>query len=206
MILFQEDFADQGAILHTNTKNISFLKMYALLKTMGIKNNAFFLAVTQKDLLHIDPHTLTDPSEELAARIIYECKVNPWYWFREVCRVPAAGTDPIPFILHRGNLALVWTFYNNIDVYLVIPRQCGKTISTQSIVGHLMYFGTKRFNMAMLTKDTTLLQENVDRLKDIRDAIPPYLIYRNKLADTDRKEGLSYAKLNNKYQDRKSVV
>lgn len=199
MILFEEDFCKYGACIHTRSTNLSFLKMHVLLKNMGIKNNKFFLALTQPELMNIDPHT-TDPSQELAARIAYEIKVNPWYYYREVVRIPAAGTMPIPFKLNRANLALLWTFYNNIDIFLVIPRQTGKTMSTQSIVSHLMYFMCYNFNFAMLTKDNTLLQENVNRLKEIRNGLPQYLLDCNKLLDTERKEGLSYNKLKNQYQ------
>lgn len=200
MILFEEDFYKYGACIHTRSTNLSFLKMHVLLKNMGIKNNKFFLGLTQPELMNIDPHNLTDPSQELVARIAYEIKVNPWYYYREVVRIPAAGTAPIQFKLNRANLALVWTFYNNLDVFLVIPRQTGKTMSTQSIVSHLMYFMCYNFNFAMLTKDNTLLQENVNRLKEIRNGLPQYLLDCNKLLDTERKEGLSYNKLKNWYQ------
>lgn len=200
MILFERDFEDQGMFIHTRSTNTSFLRMHALLKAMGIKNNMFFLALSQKELMNIDPHNLKDPSKELAARIALEIKINPWYYYRDVVRVPAAGTMPIPFRLNRANLALLWVFYNNIDIFLVIPRQTGKTMSTQSIVSHLQYFMCYNFNFAMLTKDNTLLQENVNRLKEIRNGLPSYLLDCNKLLDTERKEGLSYAKLKNQYQ------
>ncbi len=200
MILFDEDFTRYGAIIHTKSTNLSFLKMHVLLKNMGIKNNKFFLSLTQPELMNIDPHNLVDPSPEIVARIAYEIKVNPWYYYREVVRVPAAGTAPIPFKLNRANLALLWIFYNNIDIFLVIPRQTGKTMSTQSIVSHLMYFMCYNFNFAMLTKDNTLLQENVNRLKEIRNGLPQYLLDCNKLLDTERKEGLSYHRLKNQYQ------
>jgi len=200
MILFEEDFYKYGACIHTRSTNLSFLKMHVLLKNMGIKNNKFFLGLTQPELMDINPHNLTDPSQELVGRIAYEIKVNPWYYYREVVRIPAAGTAPIPFKLNRANLALIWTFYNNLDIFLVIPRQTGKTMSTQSIVSHLMYFMCYNFNFAMLTKDNTLLQENVNRLKEIRNGLPQYLLDCNKLLDTERKEGLSYNKLNNSYQ------
>ena len=199
MILFERDFEYEGATLHTKTTNTSFIKMHALLKAMGIKNNKFFLAIKQPELMEIDPHNVTDPSKELAARIAYEIKINPWYYYREVVRIPAAGTMPIPFRLHRANLALIWTFYNNIDIFLTIPRQTGKTMSTQAIVSHLMYFMCYSFSMAMLTKDNALIQENVTRLKEIRNGLPQYLLDCNKILDTERKEGLSYAKLKNQY-------
>jgi hypothetical protein len=199
MILFAEDFALQGASIHTATKNMSFIKQHAILKKMGIQNNMFFMSIIQKDIAKYDPHDLKDNSEELAGRIALECKLNPWYYLREVIRIPAAGKN-ITYELSRGNLALTWLFLNNIDVYLVMARQCGKTMSTQAIISWVMYFMATQFNIAMLTKDNDLVQENVKRLKDIRNGLPQYLLLRNKLKDTERKEGLSYDALNNQYQ------
>ena len=75
MLLFLEDYNTQGGCLQTNTKNLSFIRMVFLLEKMGIKNNKFFLHLTQPELANYDPHNLTDPSPELVARIAHECKL-----------------------------------------------------------------------------------------------------------------------------------
>ena len=117
MILYSSDYITQPYYIQ-NTTNKSFLRMHTLLKKMGIKNNAFFLACTQKELLNVDPHNPKEITPEIAARIAYECKVNPWYYFREVVRMPSQGGDSVPFILNRANLALIWTFLNGTNIYL----------------------------------------------------------------------------------------
>lgn len=200
MILYQEDFYYQNAIIHTTTTNKSFLRMHLLLKKMGIKNNAFFLALTQPELKNIHPHELKDPSPELAARIGLECKINPWYYLREVVRLPPmAGIDTMPFQLHRGNLFLVWTFWNHIDVFLTIPRQTGKTASTIALISGLIYFQTNHFVVTLLTKESDNVRDNVSYLKSIRDCLPKYLMNFSP-DDTDNKEGLSYTKLTTQYK------
>ena len=72
MILFQKDFAEQGAAPDISTPNLSFLKMSILLNKMGVANNLFFLALYDKDLKGKDPHNLNDPSVELRQRIAWE--------------------------------------------------------------------------------------------------------------------------------------
>lgn len=199
MILFNEDLLSQPIYLQTTTKNRSFLHMHSLLKKMGVKNNAFFLALTQKELLNVDPYTTKDPSPELAGRIMIECKINPWYYFREFCRVPAQGSpDGIPFELNRGNLALTWCFFNNFDTYYTIARQLGKTMTTQTIAGYLLYIHCTNFKFAMFAKDNELREDNVSRLKQIRDLWPSFAVSPN-IADADNKHNLSYTTLKNTY-------
>lgn len=198
MILFSEDYYKQPYYIQ-NTTNKSFIKMHLLLKRMGIKNNTFFLACTQKELLNIDPHDEKKITPELAMKIALECKINPWYYFREIVRMPSQGGDSVPFILNRANLALIWTFLNGTNIYLVQPRQTGKTISTQAIASWIMFIGTKNFTMAMYTKDNKLREENVSRLKYIKEELPTYLTHFNKLEDTTNKQTIRYATLNTKY-------
>ena len=201
MILFESDYNKSRYPIYfqTNTKNTSFLKMSILLKRMGINNNKNFLVLTQPELMNVDPHDEANLSDELRLRIAYECEINPWYYFREVVRIPTQGSAPLPFMLHRGNLALIWCYYNRTDIIMVAPRQLGKTISTNAIFSHVIYISGRNITIAMLTKDNKLRMENVVRLKDIRDALPSYL-YHKQSKDSDNKEGISYTVFKNKYQ------
>ena len=82
------------------TSNNSFLKMYKKLKSMDIKNNKFFLRIYDRSLSKIDPH---DPNltQEEQSKVLQECIRNPWYFIREVIRIPVPG-KPKKFELHRG--------------------------------------------------------------------------------------------------------
>lgn len=198
MILFEKDYKEQGGMIDYNTKNYSFLKMAELLKRMGIKNNKFFLHLYQPELQKYDPHNLLDSSTELRLRIAYECKINPWYYFREVVRIPSQGGDEVRYELNRANLALMWCFMNMIDIFLTMPRQKGKTVGAIALMSWIMFFAARNLNLGLFAKDNTLVLENVSRLKAIRDALPKYLVYKSK-NDTDNKEGISHEALGNNY-------
>lgn len=198
--LFLNDYCHLGEEhFEFDTKNKSFIKMYYILKKMGINNNKFHLLLFDTSLRGIDPFNLPNDDIELKLRIIHECKINPWYFFRNICRVPASGTDGIPFRLSRASLSLVWLFLNHIDQLLIMPRQQGKTISTTAIWAYVIFIASNNCNISMLTKDTKLRKENVDRLKDIRDALPGWMVHKQR-KDTESREEISYEVLNNKYQ------
>lgn len=177
MILFYNDWQRFGnAIVDYQTKNESFKRMASLYHQMGIRNSLWPLALLQPQLQGVDPH---DPelSEELKVAVGLECKYNFWYFLREVVRLPpVAGPDPIPYIANRGNLALSWTFLNNIDIALIQPRQTGKSASTDCIMVWLLYIGADNTMINMITKDHKLRTKNVERLKKIRGNLPDYLI------------------------------
>lgn len=198
MILFSEDWELQRAVVHKSTKNPHFLRMAVLLNKMGIKNNLFFLALHQPDLAEYDPHDLKDNSVELRQRIAYECKINPWYFLRECVRVVGGSPFPLKYALNRANCAMTWTFLNSIDQFTTQPRQVGKTIGSIAIYTWLMYIGGTNINIGLFAKAAALVQENVSRLKLMRDSLPKYLVYPTP-ADTNNKEGVAYAALNNKY-------
>ncbi len=199
MFFYEEDRFKYNLHIHTETKNISFLKMSKFLYDKGIKNNKFPLYLYHKELRNIpDVTALEDPSLELAQMIALECRMNPWYFMREMVKVPAAGGAK-PFILHRGNMALIWCFYQNIDTYVMMPRQFYKTVSTMAIVAQVMYFLAQSFEIVLFTKDSSLIGDNVERLKVIKEHLPPWLIEKSS-KDKDNKEGLSYHAARTEYK------
>lgn len=198
MILFYEDWARMpNAIIDDQTKNRSFVRLAQLYAKMGIKNHAFMLALMQPDLQGVDPHS-PNLTLEQKAMIGLECKYNPWYFFREVVRLPQAGSDPVQFLANRGNVALFWAFLCNIDTALIQPRQTGKSASTDCLMVWLIYIGTRNTRITMLTKDDALRRANVDRLKGIRDAVPKYLINMAR-DDADNQFELTCNAIENKY-------
>lgn len=137
MILFASDWVVNGkvkAVVHRDTQNTSFLRVATIYHRMNLKNNLFHLALTQPDLAKYDPHNLSDSSIELRLRIAHECRVNLWYFLREVLRVPVDGGDPIRFEAHRGNISMAWSYLAGIDYFSVQPRQTGKAQPTDSFV------------------------------------------------------------------------
>ena len=152
-------------IIHSTTRNLSFLQTAVDLKKLGIKKNMFFLRLYDETLEHVDPH---DPevakNPELVMRIISECVINPWYFLRECVRIPDQGGNGIPYQLHRANLAATFCFLMGIDHYLVIPRQKGKTQSTVAIINWAFLFGTSSSEMMFINKTQEDANNNLDRL------------------------------------------
>ena len=196
-ILYLEDIGRYRPYIHLETRNTSFIRMSKVLEKMGIRNHYFFLSLFQPELRHVDPH---DPnlSPELQAKILYESKINIWYYIREVVRIPASGGENIFFELNRGNLACIWSYFNDIDTGLVSIRQVGKTTVTQSIMSWVMYVAADNVRIGFFSKDSTATQDAVRRLKELRDCLPPYFWIKSP-KDVDRKESLSYSMKNNFY-------
>lgn len=197
MILFKQDWdLYPSATPHFETKNQSFLDMADLFGKMGVDNNLFHLALFQEDLRYVDPY---DPelSQELRNKVTIECRFNPWYYFREVVRLPA-GAGTTHFIANRGNISLIWSFFNHIDYLLIQPRQTGKSGSTDCISVNLMYFSMSGGKITLITKDDGLRKANIARLKGIRDELPKYT-WEHNVNDADNQTELSYGLLNNQY-------
>lgn len=196
MVLYMQDFANTGALVHWDTKNDSAIRLSIVLKRLGIKNNYFFLALHQPELAKVDPY---DPnlSAEMRTKILVECKLNVWYFLREVVRLPAPGGNSMMFQFSRSNLAVQWSAFNQIDVGNVACRQIGgKSTNMCVFCVYLMYILGEGLNIGLLVKDQTLLQEDVKRIKEIRDLLPKWMITPS-ARSSERKEGLFYASKRN---------
>lgn len=181
MMLFAKDwlrFTD--AIADYKTPNRSFYRLSMLYKEMGLKNHLFPLTLFQRELVGVDPF---DPNltHKQKSMILRECIFNPWYYFREVVRLPPnAGVNPIPFIANRANISMIWCFFNHIDYLLIQPRQTGKSGSTDTLIQGLMTLWTMNTRLFLVTKDHNLRAANIERLKGLREYLPDYIYYPNK--------------------------
>lgn len=170
------------------TKNQSFLRVYKELSKMGIKHNKFFLRLIDKGLQGINPYQAVLPLD-LQLRIILECMINPWYWLREVCRIPQDGKPIEPgggtsFILDRNNLACWYLMLNEIDFYQSKPRQRGKTQNALAILNYAYHFGTMSSTFLFFNKDQSLAKTNLYRFKSQRDLLPVWLQMRTVVDDS----------------------
>jgi hypothetical protein len=199
MILFSEDWSRYpSAIADVTTRNHSFLRQAAVYREMGIKNHAFLLALHNPLLQGVDPH---DPNltEDQITMILAECKVNPWYFFREVMRVPGGvGEDDSIVQANRGNIALWFSFFNHAFITLIQPRQTGKSFSTDALMVELLNLQCEDLEVNLVTKDDTLRRKNVERIKKIMDALPPYMHFRGR-DDSNNGEEITIRKFRNTY-------
>ena len=200
MVLFMEDWLRYpSAKPNYDTKNESYLKLAGTYYAMGVKNYAFMLALHDQSLKDVDPFSPSLTELEMV-KIAIECKINPWYYFREIAKVPArSGSDAVPLLANRGNIALYWCFFNHVMTYLVQIRQTGKSISTDVLDSYLLNIRCRGTTINLLTKDDALRSENIQRLKDIIDEMPFYLKQRSK-KDLDNTELINISSLGNWYK------
>ena len=157
-----------------NTKNTSFLDMHYYLKARGIKNNKFHLLLYDKDLANVDPYDNNLPVY-MKQKIFVECQRNFWYYVREVVRVQSQGGPYVRYKLDRGNLALNFCFTLNLNIYEEQPRQTGKTVGTEVWYSWVYNFGSRNANMVFLNKKHDDAKRNLNDVKNLIKALPPYL-------------------------------
>lgn len=161
------------------TTNHTFIDLHNDLRRLGIKNNKFFLRLYDRDLVGVDPFAPHLPLE-MQIKIYLECVINPWYYLREIARIPSPGKPIEPgggdrYEIDRNNLATWWLFLHHIDSYASKPRQCGKTQDALLKVNYAYHFGSAASSMLLFNKDLMLSKENLARIKDQRDLFPTYL-------------------------------
>lgn len=199
MILFAKDWNKYPcAIVDNQTRNKSFLQLADLYRHMGIKNNDFFLALINPDLQGLDPFS-PDLTESQIDAIVEEVNVNPWYYYREIARiVPQGSMDPVSIRANRGIIALAWCFFNHIDIFLIQPRQTGKSVGADVTSSYVVNVAGRGTRISLLTKDDELRVSNIERLKKIRDSLPYYLNPFVKGKDLDNQNVITAERFGNK--------
>lgn len=197
MILFLEDWNKYpSAVMHTTTKNTSWLRLALLYKQMGVVNHAFHLALHNPMLADIDPWS-EDLTQEEIIMIVAECKENPWYFFREVVRIPARGAgNGVSLRANRANICAWWLFFNHITTFLLQPRQTGKTLTETSLTGYIIDIAAVNTDVFVLTKDDALRVKTVQDIKDFLENLPWYL-YLKKRSDVYNTEQITIKDLGN---------
>lgn len=200
MILYLKDWdkkENNRAIVHTSTKNQSFIDLANVFKKMGLKNYYFHLALHDPDLEFVDPFA-DNLSPQTIVKIANEIAVNPWYFFREIAQTPDSTSDNRMFFrANRANISLFWCFFNHCQYFLIQPRQTGKSYSTDIIMMYLLCF-RKSLKLLLYTKDSQLRMLNVIRLRTLIATLPAYL---NPLTrkDSNNSEGITVLSNNNYY-------
>ena len=172
------------------TKNKSFLELYQDLYKLGVKNNKFFLRLFDTDLQGVDVYSPVLP-KETQIKIFIECLINPWYWLREVLRIPVDGLPievggGVPYKIDRNNVACWYLFLNGIDHYQSKPRQQGKTQDCVAKFNYAYHFGNMASTALFFNKDQDQANMNLYRLKCQRDMMPSWLQMRYVVTDNGK--------------------
>lgn len=163
-----------GKFYQTNTTNKSFLQVAADLKMRGVKNYYFFLEIMDPYLVDVDVYSPNITRDQIS-RVMIECAKNPWYYLREVARIPSSGGIPVQYKANRGNVAQSWCLLTGIDSWLCLPRQQGKTESILALITWAYSFGTNDSTFIFVNKDNGNAKANLQRVKAQIDCLPPYL-------------------------------
>lgn len=176
-ILYEQDWDKYPlAIVDDQTKNTSWLQLAAKFKLMGVKHWYFPLALHNPELRNWDPFDPFLP-EHIVQMMMLECYENPWYFFREIQRVPAkSGGGSQPLKANRGNIALFWCVMNSFITYVQQIRQTGKSLNTRAVVNYFHNVAAEGSMHILFTKGD-LRKEEIKEYKLMRDLLPKWMWY-----------------------------
>ena len=169
----------KGKLYDLGTANKSFLQLAKDLQTLGIENWYFMLEINDISLTKINPFAAdkdghTTLTKDQITRIMMELYINPWYYLRELARIPDPGGVSIPYKANLGNIAQAWCFIHGIDSWLCLPRQQGKTQSALAIENWAYNFGTSQSQFIFINKDGDNAKENLRRFRLQTELLPEY--------------------------------
>ncbi|MGL6131595.1 MAG: hypothetical protein ACRCZ9_08295 [Fusobacteriaceae bacterium] len=153
--------------------NGSFINTYLLLKNLGLTNNKFMLMVLDPGLIGVDPR---DPNltSDMMQRVAREVQMNPWYYLREVVRIPTDAGN-IPFMLHIGSCSAAFLALQGFNYYHEQPRQTGKTVLDAALNGWQFAFGAQNADFGFFNYDAIKTADNIGKVLDILELNPDYL-------------------------------
>lgn len=184
-----------GPIYDWDTKNESFLQVQQQLESLGVKNNAFHLLLFNPLLKGIDPYDENLTGEQVLM-VIHECQINIFYYIREVVRIPEQGSGiPVRFRMDRGTLAALFCFANDINFYLIKPRQTGKSVGIAAMLSWAFKFGVTNGQFMFAGNQEKTPKENLKKMKLYINMLPSYLAKMG--TQTKDSSGRTVRKINN---------
>lgn len=157
------------------TKNESFKKVSDALRESGIENCNFMLKLYDEDLIGVDPH---DPNltDEQKVKIIQECDKNPWYYLREVLKVPTQGGGFERFKLDLSNCAQIYLAVEaNESSWVCKPRQTRSTISSLALISYYTIYplSNPKRSLGIYGRDKACSRTNINKLNGLY--VPDYI-------------------------------
>lgn len=198
MILFNEDWEKYPtAIPQLSSKNTTWIRTAGVLKAMGIENHLFLLALHDPALEGVDPFDENISSENII-RVVNECNVNPWYFFREVVRIIPKGTSaPSFFKARRSNISAWWLYFNHVTIFLHQPRQTGKSWTGIELFTYLFLLKNTYSDFFLLTRNNDLRVKTLNDIKDSFSWLPFYIKDIFKKSDTFNTEKVHSSNMKN---------
>lgn len=179
-ILYEKDWQKYPhAIVDDKTKNTTWLEIAGKYRSMGVRHWYFPLALLRPELRNYDPFD-PDLPEHIVILMMMECAENPWYFMREIQRVPAkSGGGSNPLEANRGNIAFFWCMFNSFITYLQQIRQTGKSLNTRALINYFHNVAAEGSQHILFTKGD-LRKEEIKEYKSMRDMLPRWMWYIHK--------------------------
>lgn len=155
------------------TTNESFLEMVSTLRKLGVKNNKFFMKLYNEELMEIDPFDCKLDKRQ-QSMIINEILINPWYFLREIVRIPEMGGGSIRFKLNLPALSAIWCALQGIDTYVVSPRQTRRTVSIVSFL-NWVFISLTRTEVLLYNKKNVETVDLLNRAMEYQKLLPKFI-------------------------------
>lgn len=169
-------------MVQIQSTNPSAVNMAKLLYFLKVKRWYLPLLLIDPDLDGINPHD-QNLTPDIMDKVLAECKMNLFYFAREVARVAVAGMpDGAPCIFHMGSFTALYFSTNNVSYYLEQPRQTYKT-GTDAIINVWYWnFACQNANIGIFAYKDTKVKENLQEIIKVLNNLPDYLkIYKYKI-------------------------
>lgn len=178
-----------------STSNKSFLQVAKELRNSGVENWYFMLVVHDESLIDIDPFDTSELTDVQKIKIVRECIWNPWYYLREVCRIPDPS-DPngVPYKATRDNIAQAWCIYHGLDSWLCSSDK-QLTESAIAMQTWAYSFGTSYTTFSFLDTTTDRAKINMYQLRGQVDRLPSYLKSKSVITENTMTNALNKNKI-----------
>lgn len=167
-------FSKYRPIYDTKTVNKSFIKTCEQVRALGVKNCYFPLLLINPTLQGVDPYSPRLTHQQVLD-IITECFLNMYYYLREVVRIPQESSAPVRYKMDRGTMAASYCFINDIDHYLMKPRQTGKSVGIDIELGWAFKFGASNSEFMFTAHEEDIAKKNLKVMTQSIANLPPYM-------------------------------
>ena len=132
------------------------------------------LILFDRDLMHIDTDHVNDI--QIAVKIREECRINPFYYFREVARTFDKETGKyIRYQMTIASYTYLWLFCQCINTYREQSRQTGKTYDMTQTGGMEFDLGSRNTTIMVVHFKSAEAGKNRRNMINMVNHIPAYL-------------------------------
>lgn len=142
----------------------------------GIENlNPYVpLMLFDRDLMHINTDQVTQ--KEIAVKIRNECRINPFYYFRECARTYDRSTGTyVRYEMTIASYTFIWLYSQCINTYREQSRQTGKTYDMTQAGGYEFALGSRKTMAMVVHFKAAEAGKNRRNMIDMVNHIPSYL-------------------------------